>query len=139
MATGRIRRSARRGIAAAVLGWLVVAALSVLMAPSAGAAPTYTVHIRDLTPPVASVDAGGTVTFVNEIADKTLKVGVGPLSVVNATVHTDVTLRLPSGDKPLALGQSVSDKFATTFTGQITYAYRVDGALLDQVLPQLPA
>ena len=67
MATGRIRRSARRGLAAAVLGWLGVAAFSVLMAPSAAAAPTATVEIRNVTPPVASVDAGGTVTFVNQI------------------------------------------------------------------------
>jgi hypothetical protein len=139
MASGRIRRSARRGIAVAVLGWLGVAALAVVMAPGASAAPTYTVHIRDLTPPVASVDPGGTVTFVNEIADKTLSVGVGGLSVVKATVHTDVTLQLPSGKKPLPAGASVSEKFAGPCGCTITYTYRVDGALLSQVLPQLPA
>src|SRR3954464_12397573 len=139
MATGRIRRSACRGIAAAALGWVAVAAGSVLMAPSAAAAPSYTVHIRDLTPPVASVDSGGTVTFVNEIADKSLKVGAGPLSAVTATVHTDVSLRLPSGEKPLAPGQSVSEKFSAPCGCLITYTYRVDGALLAQVLPQLPA
>src|SRR3954449_8922215 len=139
MATGRIRRSACRGIAAAALGWVAVAAGSVLMARSAAAAPSYTVHIRDLTPPVAAVDSGGTVTFVNEIADKSLKVGAGPLSAVTATVHTDVSLRLPSGEKPLAPGQSVSEKFSAPCGCLITYTYRVDGALLAQVLPQLPA
>ena len=61
MATGRIHRTARRGIAVAVLGWLAVAAASVALAPAAGAAPAVTVPIRDLTPPVASVDGGGTV------------------------------------------------------------------------------
>jgi hypothetical protein len=139
MASGGIRRSARRGIAVAVLGWLGVAGFAVLMAPGASAAPAYTVHIRDLTPPVASVDPGGTVTFVNEIADKVLSVGVGGLSVVKATVHTDVTLQLPSGKKPLPAGASVSEKFSGPCGCTITYTYRVDGALLNQVLPQLPA
>jgi hypothetical protein len=139
MAAGRIRRSARRGIAVAVLGWLGVAAAAVVLAPGASAAPTYTVHIRDLTPPVATVDPGGTVTFVNEIADKKLSVGVGGLSVVQATVHTDVTLQLPSGKKPLPAGAGVSEKFAGPCGCTITYSYRVDGALLNQVLPQLPA
>jgi hypothetical protein len=139
MASGRIRRSARRGIAVAVLGWLGVAGFAVLMAPGASAAATYTVHIRDLTPPVASVDSGGTVTFVNEIPDKVLSVGVGGLSVVKATVHTDVTLQLPSGKKPLAAGASLSEKFSAPCGCLITYTYRVDGAVLSQVLPQLPA
>src|SRR4051812_20453486 len=67
MATGRIRRSARRGLAAAVLGWLGVAAFAVLMAPSASAAPAATVEIKNFTPPLASVDKGGRVTFVNLI------------------------------------------------------------------------
>jgi hypothetical protein len=138
MATGRIRRSARRGLALATFGWLGVAAFAVLMAPSASAAATATVHIRDLTPPVASVDAGGTVTFINEIQDKTLQVGVGPLAVT-ATVHTDVTLRLPSGEKPLRSGQSVSEKFSATCGCTITWTYRVDGALLNQLAGQLPA
>src|SRR6476661_7811316 len=103
MATGRIRRSARRGVAAAVLGWLAVAAVSVLMAPSATAASTYTVHIKDLTPPIASVDKGGKVTFVNEIPTKTVQVGGGGLlpSLVNVTARTVVTLTLPSGDHKL--------------------------------------
>ncbi len=131
MANGRIRRSARRGVAAAVLGWLAVAAFSVLMAPSASAAPTATVEIRDLTPPVVSVDAGGSVTFVNLIQDKTVQVGGGGLipSLVNVTAKTEVTLGLPSGNKPLAPGASVTERFdATCATCTITYTYRLSSA-----------
>ena len=51
METGRIRRSARRGIAVAVLGWLGVRPASVLLAPSASAAPQETVEIMNFTPP----------------------------------------------------------------------------------------
>jgi hypothetical protein len=103
MATGRIRRRARRGVAAAVIGWLGIAAASVLMAPGASAAPSYTVEIKDVTPPVASVDQGGKVTFINEIPDKTVQVGGGGLlpSLVNVTARTVVTLTLPSGDHKL--------------------------------------
>jgi hypothetical protein len=151
MATGRIRRTARRGIAAAVLGWLGVAAVSVLLAPSASAAPSVTVVIRDLTPPVASVDPGGTVTFVNDIAPKTVQVGGGGLlpSLVNVTATTEVTLSLPSGDKKLPRGASVSERFnATCATCAITYTYQLSSgtsltAQLTQqalgLLPPLPA
>src|SRR5215213_4235506 len=151
MASGRIRRGARRGIAAAVLGWLAVAAFAVLMAPSASAAPTATVEIRDLTPPVVSVDAGGSVTFVNLIQDKTVQVGGGGLipSLVNVTATTEVTLGLPSGSKPLAPGAGVTERFdATCATCTITYTYRlssassVTSALTNaalQALPPLPA
>jgi hypothetical protein len=134
MATGRIRRTARRGVAAAIIGWLGVAGLAVLMAPSASADPTATVTIRDLTPPVVSVDAGGTVTFVNGIADKTLPLGV--------VVHTEVTLGLPSGAKPLPAGASVAERFSTTCaTCTISYAYRLQsgGAVTGAILSQLPA
>jgi hypothetical protein len=151
MASGRIRRSARRGLAVAVLGWLAVAGFSVLMAPSASAAPTATVEIRDLTPPVVSVDAGGSVTFVNRIQDKTVQVGGGGLlpSLVNVTARTEVTLGLPSGSKVLAPGASVTERFASTCaTCTITYTYRLSSgasltqALTDaalQALPPLPA
>jgi hypothetical protein len=151
MASGRIRRSARRGVAAAVLGWLAVAAVSVLMAPSASAAPTATVEIRDLTPPVVSVDAGGSVTFVNLIQDKTVQVGGGGLvpSLVNVTARTEVTLGLPSGSKALAPGASVTERFdSTCATCTITYTYRLSsGSSLTQAvtnaalaaLPPLPA
>lgn len=111
MATGRIQRTARRGVAVAVLGWLSVAAASVGLAPSAGAAPAVTVPIRGLTPPVVSVDGGGTVTFVNEIQDKQVEVGGGGLlpTLVGVTARTEVTLGLPSGQRVLAPGASVSE------------------------------
>src|SRR5215218_6583190 len=105
MASRRIRRTARRGLSAAA---------------------SVTVAIRDLTPPVASVDQGGTVTFVNQIADKTVKVGGGGLlpSLVDVTAKTDVTLRLPSGSRALAPGASVAERFSSTCTCSITYTYK---------------
>jgi hypothetical protein len=129
--------------------------------PSASADPAVNVYIRDLTPPAVSVDANGTVTFINQIADKTLSVGVGPLAVT-AVVHTDVTVNLPSGShvvKPSAPApagkpqptaadfppysqtqQAWTEKFPQScVTCTISYAYRVDGAQLGQVLGQLPA
>jgi hypothetical protein len=136
MATGRIRRSARRGLAAAALGWLSVAALALFLAPSASAAPSATVTIGDVTPPAVSVDAGGSVTFVNGIQDKT--VSVGGLVPINAVVHTDVTLQLPSGNRALQPGQSVTQTFASTTAFTITYAYRVDGATLAAVSGLVP-
>jgi hypothetical protein len=151
MATGRIRRTARRGVAVAVLGWLSVAAASVVLAPAAGAAPAVTVPIRDLTPPVVSVDAGGTVTFVNEIQDKTVQVGGGGLlpTLVSVTAKTEVALALPSGERVLAPGASVAEKFdRTCVTCTITYTYRLQSnasltaALTDaatRLLPPLPA
>ena len=149
MATGRIHRTARRGIAVAVLGWLAVAGTSVALAPPAAAAPAVTVPIRDLTPPVASVDGGGTVTFVNEIQDKTVQVGGGLLpTLVSVTARTEVTLGLPSGPRVLAPGASVTETFASTcLTCTITYTYKLQSnasltaALTDQVtglLPPLP-
>ena len=92
MATGRIRRSARRGIAVAVLGWLGVAAVSVLMAPSASAAPQVTVEIRNFTPAGASVDKGGTVTFVNKIPAQN-KGGISIPLVGNVTATVSPTSR----------------------------------------------
>lgn len=137
MATGRIRRSARRGLVAAALGWLGVATAAVVLAPSASAAPTATVTIRDFTPPVASVDAGGTVTFVNDIADKRVVID-GPVTDVTVVVHTDVTLSLPSGDKPLARGQEVTERFRSTCTTcAITFTYRAEGGPLSAVIGQL--
>ncbi|MGZ4521784.1 MAG: hypothetical protein ACXVXW_15430 [Mycobacteriaceae bacterium] len=156
MTDGRLRRVALRMGAALILGVVLVLAGWAFRSPSASAAPTATVYVRDLTPPVASVDAGGSVTFINQIADKTLSVGVGPLAVT-AVVHTDVTVNVPSGahiiqPSPQALKdpqptpqqlkpeQSWTEKFAQTCaTCTISYAYRVDGAQLGQVLSQLPA
>jgi hypothetical protein len=136
MRSGRIRRNARRGVVALVLGWLAVMVGSLLMAPSASAAPTATVYIRDLTPPLVSVDKNGTVTFINQIQDKATGVSLLGVSALTATVHTDVTLQLPSGKYTLAAqpdtdpnpekGSSVAEKFAQScLSCTITYTYRV--------------
>jgi hypothetical protein len=121
------------------------------MAPSAAAAAQVTVAIRDVTPPVVSVDKGGTVTFVNQIQNKTVRVGGGGLipSLVDVTAATQVTLGLPSGSKPLAPGASVSEKFTATCaicTITYTYKYSSKAALTQPVidaartlLPALPA
>jgi len=154
MATGRIRRTAQRGVAAAVLGWLGVAAFSVLMAPSAAAAPSATIEIRNLTPPVASVDAGGSVTFVNKIpAQNKGGINLGLVSV-SATVHTDVSVTFFGQQRTLATDQTAAWNFSAPATaGTITYTYRVVpqaslplGVSLQQVidstlssLPPLPA
>src|SRR4051794_30561101 len=140
MATGRITRSARRGIAAIVLGWLAVLVGSVLLAPSASADPTARVDIRDLTPPLVSVDAGGKVTFADAIEDKTVQVGGGGLlpSLVTAVVHTDVAFGLPSGAHPLQKGQEWTETFPSSCVGcTITYTYRVsvpDSSIVGGVL-----
>ncbi|WP_157936785.1 hypothetical protein [Geodermatophilus chilensis] len=146
MASGRIRRTARRGLTVLLLGWLAAVGGAVLTAPSAGAAPSATVEIRDVTPPVVSVDAGGSVTFVNRIADKRVQVGIGPVGVTDVTVTTEVSLRLPSGTRVLAPGQSVTERFdASCVTCAITYTYRarsgpgLTDALLGQAVAQLPA
>lgn len=127
MAAGRIRRSARRGVAVAVLGWLVVAAFSVLGTPSASAAKAVTIEIKNVTPPAASVDPGGTVTFVNKIPPAN-KGGISiPLvGSFSATVYTDVAVTFFNQEKKLQLNQSVAWPFtAPTTTGTITYTYRV--------------
>jgi hypothetical protein len=127
MATGRIRRTVRRGVAVAVLGWLSVTAASVVLASPAAAAPAVTVPIRDLTPPVASVDAGGTGTFVNAIQDKPVQVGGGLLpTLVSVTAKSEVTLGLPSGKRVLAPGASHTEKFdSSCLTCSITFTYRL--------------
>jgi hypothetical protein len=130
MATGRIRRTAQRGVAAAVLGWLGVAAFSVLMAPDAAAAPAKdaTIEIRNVTPPAASVESGGTVTFVNKIPSAN-KGGISiPLvGSVSATVHTDVSVTFFGQERRLGLDQNASWSFsAPATTGTITYTYRIE-------------
>ncbi|WP_142023585.1 hypothetical protein [Blastococcus colisei] len=127
MATGRIRRTARRGVAAAVLGWLGVAAFSILVAPTAAAAPSATIEIRNLTPPAASVDPGGSVTFVNKIPpqDKT-GITLPLVGSLSATVFTDVSVSFFGQQRSLALDQSASWTFsAPATTGTITYTYRI--------------
>ena len=154
MATGRIRRTARRGIAASVLVWLGVAALAVLLAPTATAAPAVTVEIKNVTPPAASVDPGGTVTFVNKIPPQN-KGGISvPLAgTFSATVFTDVSVTFFGQKRDLALDQSARWTFtAPATTGTIAYTYRIvpqaglTATVADQVvdavaagLPALPA
>ena len=129
MATGRIRRTARRGIATAVLGWLGVAAVSVLVAPAAGAAPSraVTIEIKNLTPPVASVESGGTVTFVNKIPPANKGgISVPLVGSFSATVFTDVSVTFFGEQRNLALDQSAQWPFtAPATTGTITYTYRI--------------
>jgi hypothetical protein len=154
MATGRIRRSARRGLAAAALGWLGVAAFSVLLAPGASAAPTATVEIKNVTPPVASVDKGGTVTFVNRIpAQNKGGISIPLVGSVTATVHTDVAVSFFGQTRGLQTGQSTAWTFTDAATpGTIAYTYRIvpqaglAATAADQVvstvaktLPPLPA
>jgi hypothetical protein len=154
MATGRIRRKARRGIAVAVLGWLCAAVAAVLLAPTASAAPSVTVEIKNLTPPVASVDAGGTVTFVNKIpAQNKGGISIPLVGSVTATVYTDVSVTFFGQKKPLQFNQSAAWTFsAPATTGTIEYTYRIvpqsglTAAVANQVintvaagLPALPA
>src|SRR4051812_33514885 len=127
MATGHIRRKARRGIAAAILGWLCAAVAAVLLAPTASAAPSVTVEIKNVTPPAASVDPGGTVTFINKIPSQN-KGGVSiPLvGTFSATVYTDVSVTFFGQKKQLQLDQSTAWKFSDpATTGTIEYTYRI--------------
>src|SRR5690348_12259319 len=122
MADGRIRRSARRGIAVAVLGWLGVAGVSVVMAPGASAASSVTVTIDDVTPPLAGVDPGGKVTFVNAIKADTASVSVPALGLLpaqkaSATVYRDVEVTFFGDERKLATGKSTSWTFPRTTTG----------------------
>lgn len=133
MATGLIRRTARRGAAALGLTGLAVAAGAVVLAPGASAATTVPVHIRDLTPPLVSINPGDSVAFDDQIQDKTVQVGGGSgllPSTLTVVVHTDVTLGIPD-DKPehqhqLKPGDPAFvqrfDQSCTTCT--ITYTYR---------------
>src|SRR5215218_8110112 len=129
MATGRIRRTARRGITAAVLGWLGVAACSVLMAPTAAAAPAkaVTIEIMNLTPPAASVESGGTVTFVNKIPPANKGGITVPLvGSFSATIFTDVSVTFFGQKRDLQLDQTAAWAFtAPATTGTIGYTYRI--------------
>lgn len=159
MATGRIRRSARRGLAGALLLWLAILGASVLVAPSASAEPNGRVDpvvdvlVRDLTPPYVSIDDGDTVRFTNQIQDKTVQVGGGGLlpSLVSVTVRTEVTLTLPTGTRVLPPGASWDETFdrdcslpGIVDVCLIGYTYRLQSnasltaALTDAVFRLLP-
>src|SRR5215213_6187446 len=127
METGRIRRSARRGLAVAVLGWLGVASASVLMAPSASAAPQETVEIMNFTPPVKSVDKGGQITFVNKIpAQNKGGISIPLVGSVSATVYTDVSVTFFGQRRDLPTDQSAAWTFNDpATTGTIVYTYRI--------------
>jgi hypothetical protein len=127
MATGRIRRSAQRGLAVAVLGWLGVAAFAVFMAPSASAAPAETVEIMNFTPPVKSVDKGGKITFVNKIpAQNKGGISIPLVGSVSATVYTDVSVTFFGQQRDLQPEQSAAWTFNEPATaGSITYTYRI--------------
>jgi hypothetical protein len=127
MATGRIRRSARRGLAVAVLGWLAVAAMAVLAAPSASAAPQETVEIMNFTPPVKGVDKGGQITFVNKIPTQNEGgISIPLVGSVSATIYTDVSVTFFGQKKDLQFDQSAAWKFTDPATaGSITYTYRI--------------
>jgi hypothetical protein len=126
MATGRIRRSAQRGLALAVLGWLGVAAFAVL-APSASAAPQETVEIMNFTPPVKSVDKGGQITFVNKIPTQNRGgIAIPLVGSVSATIYTDVSVTFFGQKRDLQFGQSTAWNFPDPATaGSITYTYRI--------------
>ncbi|MCO7219395.1 hypothetical protein [Klenkia sp. PcliD-1-E] len=125
MHSGRIARSARRGIAVLTLGWLVAVVGSVLAAPAATAAPTATVEIRTLTPPTVSIDAGGTVTFVNSVASYPASTTLPLVGSLGGTVYTDVSVAFNGSTKGLQLGQSAQYTFPSSTVGAITYTYRV--------------
>lgn len=125
MHSGRITRSARRGIAVLTLGWLLAMAGAVLAAPAATAAPTATVEIRTLTPPTVSIDAGGTVTFVNSVASYPASVTLPLVGSLGGTVYTDVSVTFNGSTKGLQLGQSTQYTFPSSTVGAITYTYRV--------------
>lgn len=127
MATGRIRRSARRGITVAVLGWLAVGASAMFLAPSASAAPQETVEIMNFTPPVKSVDKGGQITFVNKIPVQNQGgISIPLVGSVSATIYTDVSVTFFGQKKDLQFGQSAPWTFNDPATpGSITYTYRI--------------
>ncbi|RBY92256.1 hypothetical protein DQ244_08185 [Blastococcus sp. TBT05-19] len=114
----------------AVLAWIGVVTASVTSAPEAVAAPAATIEIRNVTPPLASVDPGGTVTFVNKIPAEnrggiSIPLPLGNVAV-GATVYTDVAVSFFGESRKLAPEQSTAWTFRDPATaGTITYTYRV--------------
>jgi hypothetical protein len=137
-----------------MLGWLGIVGTAVALAPSASAAPSATIEIRNVTPPAASVDPGGRVTFVNKIpAENRGGISVPLVGSVSATVFTDVSVTFFGQRRDLQPEQSAAWTFtAPATTGQIAYTYRIvpqaglTAAVANQVvttvagqLPPLPA
>lgn len=130
----RLRR-ARKSVLAAVTATLVALLAVPLLATPATAAPTATVVISQVTTPLAvSVDAGGTVKFINSIPGRTDLLGV--------TLATDVTLAVPSGTHKIEPGGSWSEVFnSSCLTCTVSYKYRVTVGILPVLggaLPTLP-
>ena len=105
MATGRIRRSARRGLAAAVLGWLGVAAVSVLMAPQRQRGVARTTVAHQGPHPAGGLGRQGRHGHLHQQDPRQdRQVGGGRAAssraLVSVTAKTEVTLTLPSGDHP---------------------------------------
>lgn len=132
-------RCGRRSVLAALTTALTTALVALLAVPllatPAAAASTATVVISQVTTPLAvSIEAGGTVTWINSIPDRTDLLGV--------TLATDVTLAVPSGTHKIAPGANWSEVFyASCLTCTITYKYRVTVGILPPLvaLPSLPA
>jgi hypothetical protein len=137
-----------------MLGWLGIVGAAVALAPGASAAPSATIEIRNVTPPAASVDPGGQVTFVNKIpAQNKGGLSVPLVGSVSATVYTDVSVTFFGQRRDLQPEQSAAWNFsAPATTGQIAYTYRIvpqaglTAAVANQVintvagqLPALPA
>jgi hypothetical protein len=137
-----------------MLGWLGIVGAAVVMAPGASAAPSATIEIRNVTPPAATVDPGGRVTFVNKIpAENRGGISVPLVGSFSATVFTDVSVTFFGQRRDLQPEQSAAWNFsAPATTGQIAYTYRIvpqaglTAAVANQVvttvagqLPALPA
>ncbi len=96
----------------------------------ASADESVTVPIDDVTPPVASVDAGGRVTFVNAIKADTVSVsvpsiGLLPAQKASATVHRHVAVTFFGEERTLTTGKQTSWTFPQTTNGSITYTFRI--------------
>ena len=81
----------------------------------------------NLTPPVESVDKGGTITFVNKIpAQNKGGISIPLVGSVSATVFTDVSVTFFGQKRDLQTDQSAAWTFNDPATaGSITYTYRI--------------
>ncbi len=72
-----------------------------------------------------SIDAGGTVTFVNSVASYPASVTLPLVGSLGGTVYTDISVTFNGSTKGLQLGQSTQYTFPSSTVGAITYTYRV--------------